>query len=217
MKFNFKWGKADKPEMTAEIPERNVNKYQHDNPIRGAEQLELVNKISSQFKNTETRTATCKHCGKAFITNSPKRIYCGERECTLERDRINHRERKVSDGTRKSGKGELLVPIEYRDGKAYRKCVACGKEFEMKGRRQLYCSQKCSYNYAMQNGHGFKPHSNGKTPRPSTTAIRAGNTTKPTITETNKYAEAAKSLRALYESGSSDFVIEKYLEAMFGA
>ena len=210
MKFNFKWGKADKPEMTAEIPERNVNKYQHDNPIRGAEQLELVNQVNSQFKNTETRTATCKHCGKAFVTNSPKRIYCGERECALDRDRIYHRERKASDGTRKHGRSKLLAPIEYRDGKPYRKCVVCGEEFEMKGRRQLYCSQKCAYNYAMQNGHGFSPRSNDKAPRPSATA-------KPTVAATNKYAEAAKSLRALYESDSSDFVIEKYLEAMFGA
>lgn len=216
MKFNFKWGKADKPEMTAEIPERNVNKYQHENPIRGAEQLELVNQVKTQFKNTETRTATCKHCGKAFITNSPKRIYCGERECALDRDRISHRERTVANGRRKQGKDKLLVPIEYRDGKPYRKCVVCGKEFEMKGSRQLYCSWECSYKYARQHGHGFLPRAKGETPCPSATTTCESTTTKPVATENTKYTEAARSLRALYESGSSDFVIEKYLEAMFG-
>ena len=216
MKFNFKWGKADKPEMTAEIPERNVNKYQHENPIRGAEQLELIDQVKAQYKNTETRTATCKHCGKAFITNSPKRIYCGERECAMDRDRIAHRERRVPVGMRKPGKNNLLTPIEYRNGKGYRKCVVCGNEFEMKGNRQLYCSRECAYNYTLQNGHGFNPRTEGKTQRPSATTTCESVTTKPVTTENTKYTEAAKSLRALYESGSSDFVIEKYLEAMFG-
>lgn len=144
MKWNFKWGKNNKQEMTPELTERNVNVYKHENKIQGAEHL-------GQKK--------CVECGNWFTPAHYKEVCCSA-ECKLARHKrfktewqrkhyeeikkqnvvetATNNERKENDmGTETIMRGDKpwTPPVKV--------CPTCGKKFVAMSNRQLFCSDEC--------------------------------------------------------------------------
>lgn len=115
MKFNFNWGKNNKPEMTTELTERNVNVYEHKNKIKGLEHI---------------GEKKCAECGKWFTPEHPVQTLCSE-ECRLKR-----RRRIQAEWQRNNYAGIKKVLPD-------KKCKICGKTFTPKSTLQVMCSKEC--------------------------------------------------------------------------
>lgn len=122
MKWNFKWGKNNKQEMTPELTERGVNVYKHENHIKGAEHL-------GQKK--------CVVCGKWFTPTHPRQNTCSD-ECRKVRAK-----QQYDKWYKRASKGKS--PITYKG-----KCVICGNKFETIYKHQVTCSDECRATYKQQ-------------------------------------------------------------------
>lgn len=116
MKWNFKWGKNNKQEMTPELTERNVNVYKHENKIKGAEHL-------GQIK--------CAVCGKWFTPTHHRQKTCSD-ECRKARAK-----QQYDSWHERALRGK--PPVVYKG-----KCVVCGNKFETTYKQQVTCSKECS-------------------------------------------------------------------------
>lgn len=124
MKFNFKWGKNNKQEMTPELTERKVNVYKHENPIKGAEHL-------GQRK--------CVECGKWFTPAHHNQTICSD-ECREIRDKRQKSEwGKKYYQEQKAKKAELLE----KQGTSDRVCLECGNLYTPESKLQVTCSDEC--------------------------------------------------------------------------
>ncbi len=156
MKFNFKWGKNNKQEMTPELTERKVNVYKHENPIKGAEHL-------GQRK--------CVECGKWFTPEHHNQTICSD-ECREKRDKRqksewskkNYQEQKAKKAMPKDDTvyyedviNEKLSKLEHgseewcalenelleKQGTSDRVCLECGKLYTPDYKLQVTCSEEC--------------------------------------------------------------------------
>lgn len=136
MKFNFRWGKNNKQEITPEITEQKVNVYEHPNPIKGVEHL---------------GERQCRICGRWFKPNAPVQVLCGY-ECRKEADRQYQRRHyqelkaKREEKLNKQRKEEEVVygePIIRASGRKWtpriKTCPVCGKTFVATNNKQIYC------------------------------------------------------------------------------
>lgn len=149
MKWNFKWGKNDKQEMTPELTERGVNVYQHENKIKGAEHLGEIK---------------CVECGKWFTPEHHAQRVCSD-ECRIKRIKRRKSEwmkhayeaRKQVEAVNETNEGKETTMAEtkevepiMRGGKTWtppiKTCPACGKQFVAASNRQVYCSDECQRN-----------------------------------------------------------------------
>ena len=121
MKFNFNWGKNNKPEMTAELTEQKVNTYQHSNPIKGLDALVRL----------EPKDRLCPECGEWFTPTSKAQVCCSE-FCKAKR----HKKQQAQwNKVYKENHGiSVLIP---------KKCIVCGKMFTPTHNRQTICSKEC--------------------------------------------------------------------------
>lgn len=139
MKFNFRWGKNNKQEITPEITEQKVNVYEHPNPIKGAEHL---------------GERQCKICGRWFKPNAPVQVMCSH-ECRLEAGRQYQRRHyqelkaKREGKTNEQRKEEKVVygePIIRASGRKWtpriKTCPVCGKTFVATNNKQIYCCRE---------------------------------------------------------------------------
>lgn len=139
MKFNFRWGKNNKQEITPEITEQKVNVYEHPNPIKGAEHL---------------GERQCKICGRWFKPNAPVQVMCSH-ECRLEAERQYQRRHyqelkaKREGKTNEQRKEEKVVygePIIRASGRKWtpriKTCPVCGKTFAVTNNKQIYCCRE---------------------------------------------------------------------------
>lgn len=147
MKWNFKWGKNNKQEMTPELTERNVNVYQHENKIKGAEHL---------------GQRQCAECGKWFTPAHYKEVACSP-ECKVARHKRfkNEWQAKYYEELKKQKKVEaakatnerkedsMKTETIMRGGKPWtppvKVCPVCGKQFAATSNRQVYCSDECAH------------------------------------------------------------------------
>lgn len=149
MKWNFKWGKNNKREMTPELTERGVNVYQHENKIQGAEHL-------GQKK--------CAECGNWFTPTHYKEVCCSpackhirHRKFQNEWQHKNYeqeRQKKV-EAVKKANEGKETTMVQTReietitrpDGTTWtppvKTCPTCGKQFVCATNRQVFCSEEC--------------------------------------------------------------------------
>lgn len=115
MKFNFRWGKNNKQEMTPELTERKVNVYQHSNPIRGAKHL---------------GEKKCSVCGKWFKPTHHRQLMCSD-ECRKVRSKQYHDEWRAR-------KAAGISATIYEG-----KCAICGEKFTTNYKQQVTCSKEC--------------------------------------------------------------------------
>lgn len=129
MKWNFRWGKKNKQEMTPELTERGVNVYEHPNPIKGAEHL---------------GERQCVVCGKWFRPAHYKQVTCST-ECRMKRKREmqNEWQRKNYAIKKKVREIEKQEAAEKKSWKKERQCVYCGKTFMPTHPNQTLCSDEC--------------------------------------------------------------------------
>lgn len=160
MKFNFKWNRENKQEMTPEMTERNVNVYEHPNTIKGIEKLKSEpEKICGARK--------CKTCGKWFTPTHTRQLICSA-ECRAEEDRryqrrhyqevMAKRNEKLNE-QRKEGK-MYSEQIVRANGKKWtppiKTCPTCGKVFVATNNKQIYCCREClekAYSYKLNKTH----------------------------------------------------------------
>lgn len=160
MKFNFRWGKNNKQEITPEITEQKVNVYEHPNPIKGTEHL---------------GKKQCKICGKWFKPNAPVQVMCSN-ECRKEADRRYQRKyyenvrkvnrKKINEQFNKQRKEEKVVygePIIRANGEQWtpriKTCPVCGKTFVATNNKQIYCCRE----HLLQANNNFNAYRKDKT------------------------------------------------------
>lgn len=142
MKWNFKWGKNNKREVTPELTERGVNVYHHENKIRNVEKL---------------TQKECIECGKMFTPSHGSQSTCSD-ECREEHRRKyraewqrNYYKKKkhgeVEPATNNKKEENTMIGTIMRGDKPWtpptKVCPTCGKKFIAKGNRQVFCSDKC--------------------------------------------------------------------------
>lgn len=146
MKWNFRWGKNNKREVTPELTERGVNVYHHENKIKGAEHL-------GQLK--------CVECGKWFTPTHAAQRICSD-ECRIKRIKRRKLEwmkqayeaRKQVEAVNETNEGKETIMAEtkeietiMRGGKAWtppiKTCPTCGKKFVCQTNRQMFCCEEC--------------------------------------------------------------------------
>ena len=115
MKFNFNWGKNNKPEMTTELTERNVNVYEHKNKIKGLEHI---------------GEKKCAECGAWFMPSHQAQTLCSD-EC---RDKRRRRMQSEWQNNHYHGVKKTLPD---------KQCKICGKTFTPKSPLQVMCSKEC--------------------------------------------------------------------------
>ena len=121
MKFNFKWNKDNKPEMTAELTEQKVNAYQHKNPIKGLDDL--------VYLKAEDRL--CPECGEWFKPTHKLQVCCSK-YCSAKRHK--KQQTQWNKKYRENHGIGALIP---------KKCVVCGEMFTPSHNRQTICSKEC--------------------------------------------------------------------------
>lgn len=231
MKFNFKWGQDDKQEMTPELTQYAVNTYVHPNTIKGSEHL---------------GQKQCRICGKWFTPGRINQIACSK-ECSKinqqrHRTEWNNRERdkRIADAAVRGDKRSVTIVPTIGYGKTVvrgnnkpwtppiKRCKICGKEFEAKTGRQVYCSQECSQRakFAYQATYykrNRKKQRNvavtsavkqiAKTPTPTPTpTIASANTTK----SASFWQKQSATLVKLVKSGMDEEFVAEYLQMVFG-
>ncbi len=206
MKFNFKWNKGDKQEITPEITERNVNVYEHSNPIKGAEHL-------SEKK--------CRVCGKWFEPNSPVQVICS-RECRMEAERQYQRRHYQEMKAKQEGKineqgkeGKMYSePIIRANGKRWtppiKTCPTCGKVFVATNNKQIYCCREC----LMKASNSYNAYR--KTPKNKKTSEQADSSKKDPFYRPYFWKTQAGIIAKLVKSGVDDDIVAKYLKTVFG-
>ena len=162
MKFNFKWNRGNKQEITPEITEREVNVYKHPNTIKGAEHL---------------GEKKCRICGKWFKPSTPVQVLCSQ-ECRMEADRQYQRRHyqemmaKRKEKLNEQGKEEKMYsePIIRANGRKWtppiKTCPTCGKTFVATNNKQIYCCHKCLVG-ATKNYNTYRKTPKNKTASPS--------------------------------------------------
>ncbi|MEV0357120.1 HNH endonuclease [Nocardia sp. NPDC050697] len=106
------------------------------------------------------RTCSCAHCGAAFITSHPRKIYC-KRKCAA--GAMNERHNKRADHTPRpclicgaeftpARSDSRTCSVQCRNKRRYehepvryeKTCVECGRTFQAKRSDAVRCSRQCT-------------------------------------------------------------------------
>lgn len=204
MKWNFRWGKNNKQEMSPELTERGVNVYHHENKIKGAEHL---------------GERQCVECGKWFKPNHAAQLICSD-DCRIKRIKRRKSEwmKKTYEARRQV---EAVNKVETRKEKPMletKKCIICGQEFHPYNRNQNICgSDECRREQARRYAKVWY-HKNSDTVNAKKRAQYAGESApKPVkVAKQNKHLETAAVISKLIKAGVDDDVVAKYLQTVYG-
>jgi hypothetical protein len=231
MKWNFRWGKYNKREVTPELTERGVNVYHHENKIRNVEKLtqEAVEPATIKERKEDTVKAnvvtlsngttrrlpikTCPVCGKVFAATNNKQKFCSKACQQIAYAHPGSYVAKSEQQPRVS-----TAPTEKTT------CDICGKLYLPKTHKQRYCSKECGAE-AMRRRSAAWRAANIELDRKNKRNYYYAH--KATVEQRkydrraeqrmrNKHAENALVLRKLIEAGVDDDIVAKYLQTSYG-